>query len=249
MIKTLKNIKNQEKGKSTIPKSVQEVIPIKKIYSDGIFLVGKNKYSIMYRFTDINYAVASKEDKETMFLDYSELLNSFDSGATTKITIALRRINKQDFKKDILLKFKEDGLDIYRQEYNQMLLDKSVNANGMVREIYLTISIFKKSYEEAKIYFRRISNDIISHLSKLGSKCCQLNLNDRLKILHDFYRIGEESNFNFDLKSEMKRGHNFKDYICPDSFSFKSDYFEMGNKVGRVLFLKDYASYIKDSMV
>lgn len=249
MIKTLKNIKNQEKGKSTIPKSVQEVIPIKKIYSDGIFLVGKNKYSIMYRFTDINYAVASKEDKETMFLDYSELLNSFDSDATTKITIALRRINKQDFKKDILLKFKEDGLDIYRQEYNQMLLDKSVNANGMVREIYLTISIFKKSYEEAKIYFRRISNDIISHLSKLGSKCCQLNLNDRLKILHDFYRIGEESNFNFDLKSEMKRGHNFKDYICPDSFSFKSDYFEMGNKVGRVLFLKDYASYIKDSMV
>lgn len=249
MIKTLKNIKNQEKGKSTIPKSVQEVIPIKKIYSDGIFLVGKNKYSIMYRFTDINYAVASKEDKETMFLDYSELLNSFDSGATTKITIALRRINKQDFKKDILLKFKEDGLDIYRQEYNQMLLDKSVNANGMVREIYLTISIFKKSYEDAKIYFRRISNNIISHLSELGSKCCQLNLNDRLKILHDFYRIGEESNFNFDLKSEMKRGHNFKDYICPDSFSFKSDYFEMGNKVGRVLFLKDYASYIKDSMV
>lgn len=249
MIKTLKNIKNQEKGKSTIPKSVQEVIPIKKIYSDGIFLVGKNKYSIMYRFTDINYAVASKEDKETMFLDYSELLNSFDSGATTKITIALRRINKQDFKKDILLKFKEDGLDIYRQEYNQMLLDKSVNANGMVREIYLTISIFKKSYEDAKIYFRRISNDIISHLSKLGSKCCQLNLNDRLKILHDFYRIGEESNFHFDLKNEMKRGRNFKDYICPDSFSFKSDYFEMGNKVGRVLFLKDYASYIKDSMV
>lgn len=249
MIKTLKNIKNQEKGKSSIPKSVQEVIPIKKIYSDGIFLVGKNKYSIMYKFTDINYAVASKEDKETMFLDYSELLNSFDSGATTKITIALRRINKQDFKKDILLKFKEDGLDIYRQEYNQMLLDKSVNANGMVREIYLTISIFKKSYEDAKIYFRRISNDIISHLSKLGSKCCQLNLNDRLKILHDFYRIGEESNFNFDLKNEMKKGHNFKDYICPDSFSFKSDYFEMGNKVGRVLFLKDYASYIKDSMV
>ena len=249
MIKTLKNIKNQEKGKSTIPKSVQEVIPIKKIYSDGIFLVGKNKYSIMYRFTDINYAVASNEDKETMFLDYSELLNSFDSGATTKITIALRRINKQDFKKDILLKFKEDGLDIYRQEYNQMLLDKSVNANGMVREIYLTISIFKKNYEDAKIYFRRISNDIISHLSKLGSKCCQLNLNDRLKVLHDFYRIGEESNFKFVLKDEMKKGHNFKDYICPDSFSFKSDYFEMGNKVGRVLFLKDYASYIKDSMV
>ena len=35
----------------------------------------------------INYAVASREDKEAMFLEYSELLNSLDSGATTKITI------------------------------------------------------------------------------------------------------------------------------------------------------------------
>ena len=47
----------------------------------------------------------------------------------------------------------------------------------------------------------------------------------------------------------MKRGHNFKDYICPDGFSFKSDYFEMGKKFGRVFFLKEYASFIKDSMI
>ena len=47
----------------------------------------------------------------------------------------------------------------------------------------------------------------------------------------------------------MQRGHSFKDYICPDGFSFKNDYFEMGKKYGRVLFLKEYASYIKDSMI
>lgn len=249
MIKTIKNIKRMEKDNFTIPKSVQQLIPIKKIWQDGIFLVGKNKYSLTYKFTDINYAVASKEDKESMFLDYSELLNSFDSGATTKITIALRRINKKNFEKDILLKFKQDGLDIYRQEYNQMLLDKAVNSNGMVREIYLTISVFKKNHEEAKSYFRRISSDIVSHLAKLGSKCVSLDAVEHLRILHDFYRIGEESNYNLDLKSLIRKGHNFKDYICPDGFSFEKDYFEMGNKYGRVLFLKEYASYIKDSMI
>lgn len=249
MIKTIKNIKRMEKDNFTIPKSVQQVIPIKKIWQDGIFLVGKNKYSLTYKFTDINYAVASKEDKESMFLDYSELLNSFDSGATTKITIALRRINKKNFEEDILLKFKQDGLDIYRQEYNQMLLDKAVNSNGMVREIYLTISVFKKNHEEAKSYFRRISSDIVSHLAKLGSKCVSLDAVEHLRILHDFYRIGEESNYNLDLKTLIRKGHNFKDYICPDGFSFEKDYFEMGNKYGRVLFLKEYASYIKDSMI
>ena len=34
----------------------------------------------------------SEEDKEAMFLEYSELLNSFDTGATTKITILNRRL-------------------------------------------------------------------------------------------------------------------------------------------------------------
>ena len=105
MIKSLKNIEKQEKEDYKIPKNVQEVIPISRIWKDGIFLVGKNKYSLTYKFTDINYAVASKEDKEAMFLEYSELLNSLDSGATTKITIALRRINKKDFENEILLPF------------------------------------------------------------------------------------------------------------------------------------------------
>lgn len=249
MIKALKLLEKQEKEDFGIPKNIQQVIPIQRIWNNGIFLVGKNKYSLTYKFSDINYAVASKEDKEAMFLDYSELLNSFDSGATTKITVALRRINKKDFEKEILLPFKEDGLDIYRQEYNQMLLDKAIGSNGMVREIYLTVSVVKKNYEEAKNYFRRIGNDIVSHFAKLGSKCVELDAREKLRILHDFYRIGEEVNYNLDIKELMKKGHSFKDYICPDGFSFKNDYFEMGKKFGRVLFLKDYASYIKDSFI
>ena len=55
------------------------------------------KFAKTYKFTDINYLVASREDKESMFLTYSELLNSLDSGATTKITINNRRLNKANF--------------------------------------------------------------------------------------------------------------------------------------------------------
>lgn len=249
MIKSISNIKKQEKEKYKIPRSVQDTIPIKTIWKDGIFLVEQNKYALTFKITDINYAVASREDKESMFLDYSELLNSFDSGTTTKITIALRRINQKNFEKEILLEYKNDDLDKYRYEYNQMLLDKAIGSNGMVREIYITLSVFKKDYEEARNYFRRVSTDFISHLNKLGSKCIQLDAIEKLRVLHDFYRIGEEINYNLDLNELMKKGHNFKDYICSDSVSFKKDYFEFGNKFGRVLFLKDYASFLKDSFV
>ena len=56
-----------------------------------------------------------------MFLDYSELLNALDSGASAKITIYNRRINKAEFERSVLLPDKADGLDEYRHEFNQML--------------------------------------------------------------------------------------------------------------------------------
>lgn len=248
-IKTLRNLFQQDKEKFKVPRSVQQAVPIQAIWGDGIFLVGKNKYTKTWKFTDINYAVASRADKETMFLDYSELLNSLDSGATTKITIVLRRLNKSDFEKEILIPFKEDGLDIYRKEYNAMLMDKATGANSMVREVYITVSVNKKGIEEAKNYFARVGADIVSHLARLGSKCTDLDATEKLRVLHDFYRAGEEAHFRFDLSETMKKGHSFKDFVCPDTLEFEKDHFKMGDRYGRVLFLREYASYIKDSMV
>ena len=80
-------------------------------------------------------------------------------------------------------------------------------------------------------------------------KCVELDTIDRLKIVHDFYRVGDENDFFFNLSDSLKKGHSYKDYICSDTMEFKDDYFKMGNRYGRVIFLKDYASYIKDSMV
>ncbi|WP_368293603.1 VirB4-like conjugal transfer ATPase, CD1110 family [Dehalobacter sp. TBBPA1] len=248
MIKTLKKIIKQDKEKFVVPKGVQQAIPIRAIWPDGIFKVG-NKFSKSFRFTDINYAVASKEDKEAMFLSYSELLNSLDSGATTKITINNRRLNKTDFESSILIPLREDGLDEYRAEYNRMLLDKATGVSNIVQDKYVTVSVLKKNIEEARNYFSRIGADLITHFSRLGSKCVELDATDRLRILHDFFRPGEETDFRFDLSETMRKGHDFKDYICPDTFEFEKDHFRMGNKFGRVLFLREYASYIKDSMV
>ena len=180
---------------------------------------------------------------------YSELLNSLDSGATTKITINNRRLNKANFEQSILMPMRGDSRDVYRREYNQMLLDKVTGANSIMQEKYITISVAKKDIEEARTYFSRVGADLISHFAALGSKCSELDAGEKLRVLHDFYRQGEEAAFHFDPQDMMKKGHDFKDYICPDSIEKNSDYLKLGEKYCRVLFLKDYASYIKDSMV
>ncbi|MFC4600285.1 VirB4-like conjugal transfer ATPase, CD1110 family [Cohnella hongkongensis] len=248
MIKSLKRILSQDKERFIVPKGVQQAIPIRAIWQDGIFFVG-NKFSKSFRFEDINYAVASREDKEAMFLAYGELLNSLDSGATTKITINNRRLNRADLADSILIPLRDDGLDKYREEYNRMLLDKATGANDTYQEKYITVSVVKKNIEEARQYFARIGADLAGHFARLGSKCVELNATDRLRRLHDFYRIGEEADFRFDLSETMRKGHDFKDYICPDTLEFERDHFRMGHYYGRVIFLREYASYIKDSMV
>ena len=248
MMKSIKTILSQDKERYTVPKKVQDVIPIRRIWPDGIFQVG-SKFVKSWKFADINYLVASREDKESMFLTYSELLNSLDSGATTKITINNHHMKKADFEDSILMPMKADGLDEYRREYNQMLLDKAMDANGIMQEKYITVTVAKKNIEEARAYFARTGAELSQHFTALGSKCTEMTANDRLRVLHDFYRSGEENSFSFDMKDNLKKGHSFRDYICPDSIEKTADYLKLGERYARVLFLKDYASYIKDSMV
>ena len=248
MIKSIRTIMRQDKERYRIPRKVQDVIPIGCIWPDGIFKTG-NKFSKTFRFTDINYMVASREDKESMFLTYSELLNSLDSAATTKITIYNHRQNRANFEQSILMPMRDDGLDLYRREYNQMLIDKATGANGIVQEKYVTVSIAKKDIEAARTYFNRVESDLTARFAALGAKCTALGTTARLRVLHDFYRAGEEVDFHFDMMDMAKKGHDFKDYICPDSIEKHSDYLKLGDRYCRVLFLKDYANYIKDEMV
>ncbi len=249
MIKTLQNTLKQDREGFVLPKSVQDAIPIRRLWPDGIFQFG-SKFSKTIRFSDINYAIASKEDKTSMFLGYSELLNALDTGSTTKLTINNKRLNRQDFEQKILLPRQDDYLDGYRAEYNAMLMDKVTDSsNSVVQERYITLSVHRKSIEEARTFFDRVTADVTTRLSHLDAHSEELDAVERLRVLHDFYRTGEETEFHVDLRDLMRKGHSFKDSICPDSLEFKKDYFVMGDKFGRVLFLKEYASYIKDSMI
>ena len=244
-----KKIFKRDKEKFIIPKGVQDTIPIKRIYEDGIFLVGRNKYSKTFIFTDINYIVASEEDKEEMFLDYMQMLNSFESETSVKFTILNSKIDNEEIENNIKIDNANDRLDRFRKEYNKLIEDSAKNSNGIKQEKYITVVVNKKSIEEARTAIRRIGIELNKHFKKLNSICKELDANERLKLLHNFYRIGEESDFNFNIIDNRQKGHSFKDYICPDSMEFKKNYFIIGEKFGRVLFLKEDASFIKDSMI
>lgn len=248
MIRSLLAANKSEKDRFVIPRSVQQSIPIRCVYSDGIWHTGR-KHSRTWRFADINYAAASEEERRSIFLSYCAVLNSLPTDAAAKITIINRRINPVDFQRQILMKERGDELDRYRRESNQILTRRAAESNNLVQEKYITLSIPQRKIEETRTYFRRVDANLSKGFGRLDSGAKPLTTHDRLRILHDFFRPGEEQYFTFDQTAAIRRGLDFRDLICPDGLAFKAGHFEMGDKVGRVLFLKDYASYIKDEMI
>ena len=247
-MKAIKQVMKKDHEPYRVPKRVQDVIPIKCMWSDGIFLVG-TRYSKTFKFTDINYMVASQEAQKKLFLAYAALINSLDCGATTKITLNNRHLNRKNFADTVLMKLKNDYLDYYRMEYNDVIMSKATGGNGIIQEKYVTVSVCKKNIEDARAYFARVGAELTARFAALGAKVTEMDATEKLRVLHDFYRSGEEVYFRFDAQDMMRKGHDFRDYICPDSAEKHSDYLMLGGKYARVIYLKDYASFISDQLV
>lgn len=85
------------------------------------------------------------------------------------------------------------------RDYNNIIEEKILEGRqGIEQERYITISIERKNFEEAKAQFTTIENSLFKNFAELGSKLIPISGNERLKILHDYYRLGKEEEFDFD---------------------------------------------------
>jgi len=227
------------------PKSVQETIEILKISESGIFEVANGKYSKTYRFSDVNYATRTEDEQESFFQRYCKCLNSFD--CTFKITVNNKNKDMELLKDEVMLKYKGDSYDGMRESYNNIIEEKIMEGRqGIEQERYITVTVDRKNFEEAKSQFATIENSMFKSFQELGSRLTPLNGNERLKILHDYYRLGREEEFSFDIKDGKKTGTDFRNEICNSKVIYNQDYFEDEGKVGRVLFIKKYPTYLSD---
>ena len=154
LIKTLMAANKSERVRVKVPHSVQQSIPIKRIYTNGIWEVG-NKHSRSWKLTDVNYIAASQETQRSIFNAYCAAINSLPTDATAKITIVNHRLNPAEFERRILLPYKDDWLDHYREEANAITKGRAAQSNNLVQERFVTLSIPQRKIEESKSYFRR----------------------------------------------------------------------------------------------
>jgi hypothetical protein len=129
---------------------VQDLIPIRRVWEDGVFQVCPDLYAKTFRFTDINYLSASLDTRAGLYDSFTALLNGLDPDAMTKITLVSRPMRQDFYDQRILMPFREDGKDEYRKECNDLVAGKSGHGLGTALERYITVSVCRKSYRLLK---------------------------------------------------------------------------------------------------
>ena len=230
------------------PKSIQETIEIMSVAENGIFEVSKNRFSKCYRFQDINYTTATEDEQIGVFERYCKFLNSLD--CNFKITINNKNKNMIDLRDKILLGYCNDGYDHFRKTYNDIIEQKiREGRQGIEQERYLTITIERKNFEEAKAQFATLEATIHKAFVELGAEIVPLTGNERIKVLYDYYHLGDENSFNFDIKEAKKVGADFKNDLCNGMIKFFSNHFEDESKFCKALFIKKYPSSLSDRFI
>ena len=240
-----KEIKKASEPLYRTPKSIQETIEILKVAENGIFEVSKNHYSKCYLFQDINYTTTNEDEQIDLFERYCKFLNSLD--VSFKITINNKNKNMQRLREHVYLKSQDDGFDPYRKIYNDIIESKiQEGRQGIEQERYLTITIERKNFEEAKAQFATLEAIIHKAFGELGAEIVPINGDERIRTLFDFYHLGEEERFSFQIKEARKVGADFRNDLCNGFLQFYPSYFKDEKKFCRALFIKKYPSSLSD---
>ena len=244
-----KKKRGQYQKKLAPKRNVQDLLRYEKMFESGICEIVPNYYSKSVRFSDVNYQIAQQDEQLLIFQKYGELLNSLDDMIHLTITILKKRVELDEMTDKLFYESKGDQHDSYREEVNQMLLQKiNEGENRFTKENYLTFSTPANHLEQAKQLLGRIEKNLIGNLEEIGSTVDPLNGLKRLKLVNQLLKSSEHFQFNYsDL---VFNPLSTKAVIAPSSFNFKKkNYFEINEEYAQILYLKDYPARLSDKLM
>ena len=121
----------ESRFRKDVPQTAQQTIPYLNMYPDGICQVTKNFFTKTIQFYDINYQLALTEDKNTIFENYCDFLNYFDSSVSVQLSFMNQQVDITEYEKSINIPDHDDDFNEIREEYRAML--KNQLAKGCVK--------------------------------------------------------------------------------------------------------------------
>ena len=227
---------------------MEDTIPYLRLLKSGICQIDEKHFNKSIAFEDINYQLALEEDRDLIFNQFANFLNSFDPSISIEFSYINQLGRNEEMKSAIQIPDKKDGFDDIRLEFREMLKSQIVKGNnGLKKSKYVTFTVEADNLEQATSKLERLEIDILSSLKSMGVRAESLNGDERLKILHDV--LNPNKIFEFSYK-DLKKKESTKTYIAPDEFNFTpSRYFKFGKFIGAASHFQILASELSDRML
>ena len=234
-----------------IPRTAQQTIPYQEMCRDGICVVSERFFTKQVQFYDINYQLAQNEDKNLIFENWCDFLNYFDSSIRVQFSFLNQPADMEEQRQSIHIPDQADSFNSIREEYSDMLKGQlSKGNNGLTKTKYITFGVEADSLKEAKPRLERIEADVLANFKTLGVRAHSLNGYERLAVLHKMFHPADNQKFRFAWDAIYKTGLSSKDFIAPDSFTFKNGrMFQIGRTYGAMSFLQILAPELTDRML
>lgn len=241
-----------------VPRSSQDTLPYEGVFTNGVIEVTPGKFSKSYPLADANFKIASPEEQANIFLKYQDMLNVFGSGVHFEITVYHKTVDSDKVKKEVLIPLKGDSYDEYREEMNEILLNKMNSGSGnLALETYLTITVDAEGIDEANKTFTRLDAQLAPTVKSLnGEDITPFTLEERMYTLYEIFNMNTPTSFNkkreingkvisgFDLNNLKTMGITTKDIIAPACITVNNDHMILDDKYVRVMFLSKIDSFL-----
>lgn len=246
------NLKKPNLLKKYVAESVQDILDIESVSKSGLFKVNSenNIWSQSYEIQDVNYALGLYDEQLCFFADYAQSLNSFEY--PFKFTIFNKNRNQKEIEDKVMYKHNNDEFNYMRDAYNQVIKEGIIESKrGIEQKKYITVSYEAKNYTDAKVKAASVDKNLNKEFATLDSGLNKLNGNERLQILHDFFKT--EHDAEIDIENCILNGRDWKNDIANNLIMFnqRNNTFKIGDKVGKAFSINPniYPSEIDDELI
>lgn len=218
---------------------------------DGICDVDGHYFTKQVEFLDINYQLAQNEDKNIIFENWCDFLNYFDSSIRFQLSFLNQKADMERFRQSVEIPEQDDAFNGIRKEYAAMLHGQLARGNnGLSKTKYITFGVEADNLKAAKTRLERIEADVLANFKVLGVRAKAMDGYERLSVLHQMLHPAGERKFYFAWDALWQTGLSSKDFIAPDSFTFRSgQYFQVGRTYGAAGFLQILAPELTDRLL
>ena len=236
------------RGSYKMPRSVQQSIPIDRIYADGVWQ-SENVFSLMWQISDINYAMQSDAAKQNILTQLGTVYAGIPADCWMQVCIVSQRMDEKAFARDVLYHRENDGFDALRAERNRQIKANARENGNVVQHKYIIVSTNKPGVKEARERFVQVQGHLLSAFSALECAVTPLDNRARLEVLHKFFRISEEGRFNFEFDNCAKLGQDFRDSIAPDCIRFCKKHIEIEDFYAKCMTISEYPQQLDDKFI